>query len=385
MKIGILGGGQLARMMAQAGNPLGMEFMFLCPDPQACAASFGEHLCATFDDEGAQQHLAEHSDVVTYEFENVPLAAVEALHNRVALHPSPTSLAVAKDRLLEKKRFIALGIPTADFAAVDNLSDLAPGVAETGFPAILKTRTQGYDGKGQVVLRGMEDLPGAWQAVGKVPCIVESMIGFEREISIIAVRDRSGEMAFYPLSENHHREGILRLSLARPADPMQPHVEASIRRLLIDMEYVGVLALEMFQVGDWLGANEMAPRVHNTGHWTIEGAQTSQFENHLRAISGMELGDTTLKQPAAMVDLIGSLPPEDAIREIPGANPHFYGKSNRPGRKVGHVTLTCDDSTSEVFHQHLAKLLELAGETDLANRINLDVASTYCGQSQNNR
>lgn len=385
MRIGILGGGQLARMMAQAGKPLGMEFMFFCPDTHACAAPFGEHLCANFDDEQAQQRLADHSDVITYEFENVPLTTVDALDKGNELHPSPSCLAVAKDRLLEKKRFTSLGIPTADFAAVDSLTDLEAGVGQTGFPAILKTRTQGYDGKGQAVLRGMDDLTAAWEQVGKVPCIVESMIGFEREVSIIAVRDRKGEVAFYPLSENHHREGILRLSLARPADPTQSQAESLIRRLLVDMDYVGVLALELFQVGDWLGANEMAPRVHNTGHWTIEGARTSQFENHLRAISGMALGVTTLRQPAAMVNLIGTLPAEEAIRNIPGATPHFYGKSNRPGRKVGHVTLTCEGSTSEVFHEHLARLLKLAGETELASQINLNATSPFCGQEQNSR
>ncbi|MGQ9425634.1 5-(carboxyamino)imidazole ribonucleotide synthase [Gilvimarinus sp. F26214L] len=366
MKVGVLGGGQLAQMMAQAGAPLKMQFMFLCPNEDACAAPFGHHLCAAYDDENAHRQLAEWADVITYEFENVPLAAVKWLEERVAVFPSSLALAAASDRLHEKRRFRALDIPTAQFAAVDSQADLSEAAARIGLPAILKTRTEGYDGKGQAVLRETKDLEGAWERVGARPCILESMVPFEREVSIIAARGRDGAVVFYPLSENHHREGILRLSLSRPGDPMQGPAEQAIRRLLEDLDYVGVLALELFQVGDQLLANEMAPRVHNTGHWTIEGARTSQFENHLRAVCGLPLGETAIAAPSAMVNLIGRLPAEADIRAVSGAVPHFYGKAERPGRKVGHITLTRDGSTPEDFRERLKALLRLAGETELA-------------------
>lgn len=369
MRVGILGGGQLARMLAQAGRPLGLEFTFLCPEPQACAAPFGEHLCARFDDQRAQHRLAGWADVVTYEFENVPLKQVESLAQRVNLLPPSVALAVARDRLYEKNHFETLGIPTAAFAPVDSLDDLINGVAEVGLPAILKTRTQGYDGKGQAVLRQSSDLSVAWEKIAKVPCIVESMVKFERELSIIAARNHSGEIVYYPLSENHHREGILRLSISRENEPLQEAAEQNISRIMEDLNYIGVLALELFQVGGKLLANEMAPRVHNSGHWTIEGSHTSQFENHLRAICGWRLGETSLTHSAAMINLIGQLPREGDLRSVPGATPHFYGKAERPGRKVGHVTLICDDSNPGQFNQHLSYLLRLAGESELLDQL----------------
>lgn len=368
MKVGVLGGGQLARMLAQAGTPLGLEFMFVSPDPQACAASWGEHLCASFEDPAGQRCLAEWADVVTYEFENVPVASVASLERQRPVHPSSRVLAMARDRLLEKRCFRTLDVPTVEFAAVDSLADLINAAADIGLPAILKTRTEGYDGKGQVVLRKAVDLPAAWEKIGKVPCIVESMVSFDRELSIIAVRAPTGATAFYPLSENHHRQGILRLSLSRAGDAMQAQAQSMIGRLLQDLNYVGVLALELFQVGNRLLANEMAPRVHNSGHWTIEGAPTSQFENHLRAVCNLPLGATSPIQPSAMINLIGHLPPEADIRAVPGATPHFYGKTERPGRKVGHVTLVCADCAPEVVEWRLARLLQLAG------------APEFCGQ-----
>jgi 5-(carboxyamino)imidazole ribonucleotide synthase len=368
MNIGILGGGQLARMMAQAGSSLGLNFMFLCPDSHACAAPFGEHLCAPYDDKRAQKRLAEWADVATYEFENIPLSVVELLQQEIPLYPASSVLSVARDRLLEKLLFRTLGIPTAKFAPVDSLAELINALEDIAFPAILKTRTQGYDGKGQVLLRKASDLSSAWEEIGKVPCIVESVVEFRREISIIGARNQKGEMVFYPLSENHHRGGILRLSISRQDDPMQVRAEAKIRSIMDNLSYVGVMALELFQVGDQLFANELAPRVHNSGHWTIETVQTSQFENHLRAICGFSLGKTTTTQTGAMVNLIGRLPEEAQIRNIPEASPHFYAKEERPGRKVGHVTLTSSDCSLEEFDRRLAALLQLAGETELASR-----------------
>jgi 5-(carboxyamino)imidazole ribonucleotide synthase len=361
VKVGVLGGGQLARMLAQAGRPLGMECRFLSPEPDACATPFGEHVCAAYDDAEGLRRLADWADVITYEFENVPVAAVESLERLRPVFPSSAALAASQDRLVEKRRFQALGLATADFRAVETLSDLHTAAAELGLPAILKSRVQGYDGKGQALVRQLADLPAAWDIVGHVPSILEALVPFDRELSIIAARARTGAIVFYPLSENRHRQGILRLSLSRAGDVMQEQAESMITRLLDDLDYVGVLALELFQVGDRLLVNEMAPRVHNSGHWTIEAAPTSQFENHLRAICGLPLGATTPIQQAAMVNFIGEVPPEAAVTAVAGASHHAYGKAPRPGRKVGHVTLTCGSGESALFDSRLAQLLQIAG------------------------
>jgi len=369
MKVGVLGGGQLARMLAQAGRPLGLKFMFLCPDPQACAAAFGEHLCAGFDDEASLTRLAQWADVVTYEFENVPVQSVEFLEQRVRVLPSSTALVVARDRLVEKRRFRTLDIPTAEFAAVDSLDDLEAAINVIGLPAILKTRTQGYDGKGQGVLRAPQDLAPIWAELGGVPCIVEALVSFDREVSIIAARSACGAKVFYPLSENHHRDGILRLSLSCVKAGAQGRAEALIGRLLDDLDYVGVLTLELFQCGDALLANEIAPRVHNSGHWTIEGARTSQFENHLRAILGYAPGDTAITRPSAMVNIVGMLPPglEQAITAC--STLHNYGKAGRPGRKIGHLTQLCGNCESAELRDCVAHNLMLVGEAELAQHM----------------
>lgn len=339
--------------------------MFLSPDPHACARAFGEHLCVAYDDPDGQRHLADWADVVTYEFENVPQTAVALLERRRSVYPSSLALAASRDRLVEKRRFQTLDLSTADFLAVNSVAELIDAAAAIGLPAILKSRVQGYDGKGQVVVRHTSELPAAWVRIGNVPCILESLVAFDRELSIIAARAQTGATVHYPVSENHHREGVLRLSRSREGDAMQAHAEAMISRLLHDLDYVGVLALELFQVGDRLLANEMAPRVHNSGHWTIEAAPTSQFENHLRAICGLPLGATAPIQQAATVNLIGRLPPEADIRAIAGAVPHFYGKAERPGRKVGHVTLTGAPLNPEPFDLRLARLLQVAGVPEL--------------------
>ena len=287
MRVGILGGGQLAQMMAKAGAKLDMSFQFLCPETNACAAPYGQLLTANYQNSEAQKHLADWADVITYEFESIPVETVRNLEERAPLHPSSTAIQTAGDRLLEKTAFNDLAIPTAEFANVTDFAMLESAVARIGLPAILKTRKEGYDGKGQQVLRNQDQLKAAWEALGGVPCILEAMVNFDREVSIIAVRDQKGELVFYPLAENNHREGILRLSVTLDQDPIQPKAEALITRLLEKLDYVGVLTLELFQVGDTLMANEMAPRVHNTGHWSIEGAPASQFENHLRAVAGL--------------------------------------------------------------------------------------------------
>lgn len=355
MKIGILGGGQLARMLALGGYPLGLEFVFLCPSTDACAASLGEHLCASFDDKEVLQHLADKVDIVTYEFESVPAGAVEYLNNNLPVYPPPQALATARDRLHEKTMFNELGIQTAPSMAVDSLADLQLAETNIGLPAILKTRTLGYDGKGQQLLKHHSEFVNAWDELKGAPAIIEGLVPFEREVSIIAVRSSSGEIAFYPLSENRHENGILRVSTALHDDPMQRLAEDYALRLLEHLDYVGVLAIEFFQINGQLLVNEMAPRVHNSGHWTIEGAVTSQFENHLRAILGLPLGSTKLTNHSAMVNLIGELPDNNIVLGMPDAHLHLYGKKPIPGRKLGHITVCADDNES-LQHQ-LSKIV----------------------------
>jgi 5-(carboxyamino)imidazole ribonucleotide synthase len=347
MIVGILGGGQLARMLALAGHPLGLKFIVLDPVDDACAAPVAEQLKGAYDDQALLAQLGKRADVVTYEFENVPVTAVEFLADKVAVCPLPQALAMAQDRLSEKNLFRELDIPTPEFAAIDTLADLEQAMAKIGYPAVLKTRTQGYDGKGQEMLRKPEDLAAAWQCLAGVPAIVEAFVPFERELSIIAVRSSTGEMICYPLSENTHRDGILRLSIARPDEALQARAVEYAERLLDRLGYVGVLALELFQVGNELLANEFAPRVHNSGHWTQDGAETSQFENHLRAILGLPLGATDAIGHAAMINLVGAIPATVDVLVNTHAHLHLYGKEPRPGRKVGHINL-CAQSQAEL-------------------------------------
>ena len=346
MRIGILGGGQLARMLTLSGIPLGHEFVVLCPAPDACAAVASTHLKKDFDDKAALDQLASQVDLITYEFENVPAESVEYLAARIPVYPPPKALATARDRLHEKTLFNELGIGTARFAALASFSDLEQAVENIGLPAIIKTRTEGYDGKGQAVIRDKAGLKSAWNAMHGVPAILEAFVPFDREVSIVAARSVSGEIVYYPLSENRHAEGILRRSTALHDDPIQSLAESWAERLLKHLDYVGVLAIEFFQVGDTLLVNEMAPRVHNSGHWTIEGAETSQFENHIRAILDLPLGATRLLAPTIMLNLIGDIPDSASVLSVPHAHLHLYGKSARPGRKVGHITVTAPDDTS---------------------------------------
>ncbi|MFP4560435.1 MAG: 5-(carboxyamino)imidazole ribonucleotide synthase [Thiohalorhabdus sp.] len=344
MRIGILGGGQLGRMLALAGHPLDLETTVLDPGEAPCGAAVAGHIRGDFDDSGALGRLADWADVVTYEFEQVPEAAPAELAGRVPVHPAPQALATGRDRLNEKILFRELGIPTARFAAVDSRADLEAAVADLGLPAVLKTRTLGYDGKGQAVLREDGDVDAAWDGIGGVPLILEEVVAFQREVSLIAVRGGDGGQRFYPLSENHHEQGILRASRPRPGDPREAEAMDYAARLLERLDYVGTVALELFDDGDRLLANEMAPRVHNSGHWTIEGAETSQFENHLRAVCGLPLGATDPVGHSAMLNLIGALPERADVLAVPGAHLHFYGKDPRPGRKVGHITVRADSA-----------------------------------------
>ena len=351
--VAVLGGGQLGRMLGLAGIPLGLRFRFLDPVAGAPAAAVGELVVGSLGDEAALAETAADAVAVTYEWEGVPATAATflvAADPARPVRPGALPLEVAQDRLTEKLACQRLGIPTPPFAAVDTRADLDTAIeAVGGLPAVLKTRRGGYDGKGQAVLREARDVDAAWDQLGGIPLILERFVPFQRELSVIAVRSTAGEAVCWPLVENHHHDGVLRLSLA-PALGLSPALQArgeEIAALLATaLDHVGVLTVELFEHDGELLVNELAPRVHNSGHWTIEGAETSQFENHLRAVLGWPLGSTAVRGSAAMVNCIGALPDRDAILAIPGAHLHDYGKTPRRGRKVGHVTVTAPDDAS---------------------------------------
>lgn len=355
MHVGVVGGGQLGRMLGLAGLPMGCRFTFIDPSPEACAGAVGDLIVAPYDDEAALQRIAQVCDVVTFEFENVPGDALRAVAGDVDVFPPPGALEACQDRLSEKEVFAACGFGLPRYAGADDQISLEGALQEVGLPAVVKTRREGYDGKGQRVVRDASDAAGLFDALGGVPLIVEELVRFAREISIVSVRGRDGSVATYPLVENVHGGGILRTSHA-PA-PRAGGLEQEAQRLagavLDELDHVGVLAIEMFEVDGRLLANEMAPRVHNSGHWTIEGAVTSQFENHVRAVAGWTLGSTGAVGTSLMVNLIGDVPEASAVSAIPGAHLHLYGKAPREGRKVGHVTIhpleNFPDAPSEVL------------------------------------
>jgi len=363
MTIGILGGGQLGRMIALAGYPLGLSFKILDPSSDAVAGQIAPLLVEDINDTPALLWFSKNLDVVTYEWENVPVQSARYLEQRAPVFPPPKALEIAQDRLKEKSFFRENGVPTPDFAAIETKEEFELAIREIGLPSVLKTRRFGYDGKGQYVLKTKRDAEKAWEKLGGVPLILEAFVPFERELSILAVRSKSGEKRFYPLVENHHAEGILRLSLAPAPDwsqQLQTDAEKYASKILDKLGYVGVLALELFQVGERLIANEIAPRVHNSGHWTIEGSVSSQFENHVRAVADLPLGETKMKAPfAAMVNLIGELPPLCEVLKIEGTHAHYYGKEVKPNRKVGHITIVADDeATLKVRVGAVKKLLK---------------------------
>ena len=346
--VGILGGGQLARMMALSGAPLGLRFRILDNVADACAGQFAPMIVGDYTDQAALGEFASQVDVATFDFENVPAASAQWLAERVPVFPSPQALAVAQDRLAEKSLFRELGIPVPDFADIASREQLEAAVARLGTPCILKTRRLGYDGKGQFRIKSVADIDAAWDALGaqlaRVGLIVEGFVHFQRELSVVAVRGRNGEFRAWPLTENWHVDGVLSASLA-PAvvDPaMQATALSHARRLAEAMDYVGVFALELFCRDGELLANELAPRVHNSGHWTIEGSETSQFQNHLRAVLGLPLGDTRMVGLACMLNWIGAMPDANAVLGEAGGHWHDYGKSPRAGRKVGHATVRAD-------------------------------------------
>ncbi|NOQ65362.1 MAG: 5-(carboxyamino)imidazole ribonucleotide synthase [Methyloprofundus sp.] len=362
MVIGILGAGQLARMLALAGKPLGLKFIFLDPTPIACAADVGKHLIGDYTDKALLTQLADEADVITYEFENVPVDIIDFLNQQTPVYPPAKALLIGQDRITEKTFLQGLGLATAPFSDASSLAELQASMPEIGYPAILKTRRLGYDGKGQVVLRSAADLADAWEAIKNAPAVVEGFVPFDREISIIASRSVSGEVAYYPVSENNHEKGILRLAQSTQDDPMQAQAERYIHTIMTALDYVGTIALELFVVGETLIANEFAPRVHNSGHWTIEGSETSQFENHLRAVMDMPLGSTDSLGYAAMQNFIGNVPATEKLLSLSQVHLHLYDKAARKGRKLAHATIRTD--SLEHYTDLISSLTELAKHSD---------------------
>lgn len=358
MKLGILGGGQLAQMLTLAAYPLGIRTRCFDPSAQACSGDLTPLTVGDFDDYQTLDGFLADVDCVTLETENIPLSCAERVLAQKPLFPTTKALEISQDRLHEKTFFQQQGVPTAAFQAVDSKQDLQQAVANLGLPAVLKTRRFGYDGKGQFVLRTEADIDLAWESLSSQPLILEKFIPFEYEVSLIAVRGQGGEMAFYPLVLNVHRNGILQHSLA-PYDnsDLQIKAQEAAAQILQSLHYVGVLTIEFFVQNQTLIANEMAPRVHNSGHWTIEGAQTSQFENHVRAVCGLPLGSTQPIGQSLMLNMIGEKIDAPTCLAMPGVHYHDYGKSPRPGRKLGHVTLV--DTDRERFQQQQEALLSL--------------------------
>lgn len=345
VRIGVLGAGQLGRMLALAARPLGIGVVSIDPAEGAPAATVAEVWRGAYDDPALLGRMEDAAERITFEFENVPPSSLEALARRRPVWPSPEALIQGRDRLREKALFERMDLPVPAYRSVDGRAALDRAVGDLGGKAMVKTRYGGFDGRGQALLEGPID-DATWAALAHAPLLVETFVPFVRELSLIAVRGPDGTVAFYPLVENHHEQGVLRFSLA-PAAGVEParrtSIEAGVTRLLDHLGYVGVMALELFETRTGWLANEMAPRVHNSGHWTIEGAETSQFENHLRAGLGWPLGSTAACRPSVMLNLLGRLPEPETLLAVPGLHLHTYEKAARPSRKLGHVTLTAGD------------------------------------------
>lgn len=358
MRIGILGAGQLGRMLALAGYPLGQQFVFydLSGSP---SAGIGEIINDTQGNRLSE--FLEKVDRVTYEFEHLPLNVTHEIAAQKPLLPGVESLRVCQNRGEEKALFDRLGIPTAAYRIVSNADELVLAAKTLGCPVVAKSLTEGYDGKGQAVIRTPADAPEAWRSIGHEQLLVEAFVSFERELSIIAVRAQDGDIAVYPMAENVHVDGILRYSFA-PAPNLDSDIEAeaerTIRMLLDELGHVGVLTLELFETKTGLMANEMAPRVHNSGHWSIEGAATSQFENHVRAVAGLPLGSTEARLPTCMINIVGKAGDDVELLRLPYVHLHRYGKAEREGRKIGHVTILADSYAELIWRvRNCASLL----------------------------
>lgn len=362
--IAVVGGGQLGRMLALAGAPLDLRLRVLDPARDAAASAVAEHVCAAYDNEAALERLVRGAALATFEFEHVPAATAAWLAERLPLRPGMNSLRVCGDRFIEKEFITRMGGETAPFAPVHDDASLANAIRLIGTPAILKTRAQGYDGRGQCAIDTPEQAFAAWAALGCAPCVLERRIAFTRELALIAVRSLTGETRFYPLVETRHRAGVLVSALAPAPETtreLRLQAESLGARLLDGLGHVGVLAIECFEHQGRLLVNELAPRVHNSGHWTLEGAATSQFENHLRAILGLPLGRTESREPTALVNLIGRLPDTREVLSWPDTHLHLYSKHPRAGRKLGHVTLRA--AHHETLHHRVQAIEAMLADT----------------------
>lgn len=342
MKVGILGNGQLARMLALAGKPLGMDFVFYDANPDGCANVMGDGVYGKLTEANALKEFADGVDVVTFENENIPQVALDAIPVE-KMYPPAQAIVTSQDRLLEKQFIEKLGIALPKYYIINSEQDLHDALQQNQGPLVLKTRRNGYDGRGQARIKTPQDVAAAWKEFSDFGLIAEAMVNFQREISMIAVRGKNGEIRFYPITENDHHDGILHTSIVQENDPLQAKAEDYTRRLLEELNYVGVLGFEFFDCDGELLANEFAPRVHNTGHWSIDGAEISQFENHLRAVCGLPLGDTRCEIPSIMCNIIGGFPALEEVLKIPGAHMHHYQKEPRSMRKIGHVTICHHD------------------------------------------
>lgn len=362
-RVGIIGAGQLGRMMALAAYPLGIECRFVDTQALAPGGQIAPIRVAALDDEAELRALAEEVDVLTFDIENVSVKALESLVAVVPVRPPPAIVAKAQDRLTEKQMFADLSIPTVPYVAVDAPEDLPGAAAELGWPIVLKSRRLGYDGRGQRIAHSADELLAAWRELGSRPAIAEGWIDFDCEVSLIGVRGQHNQIAFYPLSENRHRDGMLELSIAPfIAAGLQAQAQAWMATMMQAHDYFGVLTIEFFVTAAGLTANEIAPRVHNSGHWTIEGAETSQFENHVRAILGLPLGSTKTRGTAIMRNLIGSVPKLENLLAIDGLHLHDYGKEPRPARKLGHCTLVAPDRETAI--ERLSELESCLSSTE---------------------
>lgn len=375
MRVGVLGGGQLAAMMAQAGLPMGLDFVFLDPSSDACAKRYGALVAADWTDADHAAPLLD-CDRITCDFENVPARVLESLDREGRVRPGPRAFASAQDRLIEKELLQSLGIPLSPFASISSRPDLLEALDQIGYPAVLKTRRMGYDGKGQYVLRDIEDLEPAWAALEGQDLVLEGWVDFSHECALTAVRSGAGEIRFYPPSWTFHSGGILRLALAPAQMPSEliEDAEAMVEGLMNALDYVGCLTLELFVTDSGLLANEFAPRPHNSAHWTIEGAVTSQFENHIRAVCDLPLGRTEARGYSLMLNWIGELPDAESLLQTPGLRWHDYRKQARSGRKLGHATLIAD--TPEKLNEGIDELRgRLAGQwPDWLERAGLSLA-----------
>ena len=350
-RVGIVGAGQLGRMLALAGYPLGINCVFLDRSAAAPAAQVAPILTGDLEDAAQLAALAACSDVLTFDWENISGKALAPLEKLTKVRPPRAALEVSQDRIAEKALFSKLRIPVAAHAAVDSKEQLIGAIHKLGLPGVLKTRRLGYDGKGQFVLRDRTQIDKAWAAIGGPGLIYEKFQEFSREVSIVGARSATGQTVFYPLAANSHGGGILLYSLAPFANPgLERSARTYLKRVMNALAYVGVLTMEFFVVKGRLVANEMAPRVHNSGHWTIEGCVTSQFENHLRAICDLPLGSTRALGHTAMINFLGKMPDRERLLAIDGLAFHDYGKEPRPGRKLGHCTIL----KSRVMERNLA-------------------------------